>query len=100
MNRGKPANAVFGPIGPVAHMNEMITDEPAYVHRVGQPYGFSGPTITDIRVSRDGAGPTGFYDRVTVWDGEKLLFETALWQAGYVEYPHDENANPQDDIIF
>lgn len=96
----REASAIFGRIGPVAHMNEIITDEYAYIHRVGQSYGCCGPTITSIKVSRDGAGPTGWYDRVTVWSGDDMLFEAPLFMLDHVEYPHDKNANPEPEMVF
>lgn len=100
MTTTREAQAVFGKIGRRAHLNEMVTDEYAYIHRVGQNYGYRGPTITSIKVSRDGAGPTGWYDRVTIWAGDHMLFEAALWMVDHVEYPHDENANPEHDLMF
>lgn len=92
--------AVVGKIGPTAHMHENITNEPAYFHRVGSPFILEGPVVTKIRITRDGAGPTGFYDRITVWAGDDLLFESALWMVDHVIYVHDEKANRNDGPFF
>lgn len=42
--------------------------------------GCAGPAheVTDILVSDDGLGPSGFYTRVTVWSDEILLAECPL----------------------
>ena len=46
--------------------------------RVGVKFGVEGTVVTDILVSDDGLGPTGFYTRVTVWADEILLGEFPL----------------------
>lgn len=44
------------------------------------------PIVTNIRVSRDGHGNAGLYDRVTVWAGDRLLMEAPLHNLESVSY--------------
>lgn len=52
---------------------------------VGVPFDQTGPVVTRIEKTRDGHGISGFYDRLTVWAGDDLLFECAAW-AAQIEY--------------
>ena len=59
---------------------------------VGAPYDGEGPIVTAIKVSEDRKGVGDFYARLTVWSGDRLLFECPAWFAN-IEYEHNRQEN-------
>ena len=55
--------------------------------RVGDPISGTGVVVGYIFVTTDALGPTGWYDRVTVWDKRlRLMWEAPLHNLEGVSY--------------
>ena len=46
----------------------------------------TGTHVTEILISNDGMGPTGFYSRASVWRGDELIAECPVHNLEMVRY--------------
>jgi hypothetical protein len=78
MSEGRKAKIVSFP--------EHREDESSYYFEVGKAFGYKGPTVTQIIVSKDLPGPHGPMERVRVWGDGFLIAEAPLHAVEVIIY--------------
>lgn len=68
---------------------EHREDESSYYFEVEKTFGYKGPTIKQITVSKDLPGPNGPMERVRVWGDGRLLAEAPLHAVELIVYVED-----------